>query len=134
MLKNQSIIKHLSSLNSAQYSTQLNTFIEQISYLQVFIIVKSTRFDKIVSFNSSNGDNNLENSSVSLANQIDDITYEEKCAYLNQENKILINDLINSFGSTYKASPIILAWTTVLYNLSIDSNLSKSKYFSIVFL
>ncbi len=106
----------------------MNTYIEQISYLQVFIIIKSTRFDKIVKFNSSNGDENSENLTVS-SDQLDDLKYEEKCAYLNQENKTLINDLINSFGSTYRASPIILAWTTVLYNLSIDSSLSKSRSF-----
>jgi hypothetical protein len=36
-----------------------------------------------------------------------------------------VNELITSFGSNQKASPIILAWATLLYNLSIDETLTK---------
>jgi hypothetical protein len=45
-------------------------------------------------------------------------TYHAK--YLQQ-----INELITSFGSNQKASPIILAWATFLYNLSTDETLTK---------
>lgn len=39
-----------------------------------------------------------------------------------------MNELITSFGSNQRASPVILTWSTLLYNLSIDADVAKCKY------
>ena len=38
------------------------------------------------------------------------------------ESKTLINDLVNSYGSNRKGSPISLAWATLLCSFSMDSS------------
>ncbi len=101
------IIKHLATMPTNNKCTNQ---IEQISYLKALIVVKTLRIDKLMSAES----------------QANRLSQEDKTQFVNNETKNLMNDLILSFGSNQRASPVILAWTTLLYNLSIDQNISKS--------
>ena len=98
-------------MSCSKHFNQLNSLIllEQISYLQILIVVKLTRLDQVIE-------------------KPDSLSNEEKIRLLNSETKKLLSDLISSFGSNYTASPIMLAWSTLLYSFSIDTSLNKGKF------
>jgi hemoglobin-like flavoprotein len=115
-----SIYKYLSHLKNQD---SIQNSINQIGFLHTVIIVKASLLDKLVHVSLDNQLNDESREQISvLSNQIPD---KDKCKLASSDTKALINNLIVSFGSNYVASPIILAWTTLLYNLSIDESLSK---------
>lgn len=108
MFSKISIVKWL---NSSKISSQVNStlIMDQISYLQVLIIVKLTKLDKEVL-----GDD-----------KSDALTNDEKIKFLSTDTKNSISDIIGSCGSNYTASPIMLACSSLLYSFSIDALVGK---------
>lgn len=105
-----SFIKYLNS-SPIQTLNHFSPLIDQISNLHTFILVKATRLDILTN--------------LGLSQENNQISQEDKAKLVSADTKNQINDFIASFGSNLKASPLILAWATLLYNLSTDPELSK---------
>lgn len=103
-----SIVKYLS--NSALLTiAQFAPLIDQIINLHSFVLIKLMQLDKITG--------------LTLSNQTDGVSFEDKTKILQLKSDL--NEFIQSYGSNQKASPILLTWSTLLYNLSIDAEMSK---------
>ncbi|CAF0748679.1 unnamed protein product [Brachionus calyciflorus] len=105
-----SIIKYLNT-SAVQTISQFALLIDQIINLHSLIVIKSLRLDKATG--------------LSLTNETERFTFEDKNKLLSQDTKAQMNEFIQSFNSNQKSSPIILTWSTLLYNLSIDPELAK---------
>jgi hypothetical protein len=104
----QSILKWLAT-SKHMHQVNLGLAIEQISYLQVLICVKLTRLEKEV-LDVGNG------AKLSIA---------EKTKFITMDTVSFISELITSLGSSQAASPVMLAYSSLLYSFSIDSNCGK---------
>jgi len=104
----QSILKWLAA-SKHMHQVNLGVVIEQISYLQVLICVKLTRLEKEV-LDVGNG------AKLSIA---------EKTKFITVDTVSFISELIASLGSSQAASPVMLAYSSLLYSFSIDSNCGK---------
>lgn len=51
------------------------------------------------------------------------VSFDDKTKILQLKNDL--NEFIQSYGSNQRASPLILTWSTLLYNLSLDPDMSK---------
>ena len=103
-----SILKWLATSKN-MHQINLGVSLEQISYLQVLVCVKLTRLEKEV---------------LDVSNDAK-LSIEEKTKFITTDTVSFISELIGSLGSSQAASPVMLAYSSLLYSFSIDANCSK---------
>ncbi len=104
----QSILKWLATSKQIHH-INLGVSVDQISYLQVLICVKLTRVEKEV---------------LDVGNSAK-LSIEEKTKFITTDTVSFISELIDSLGSSQIASPVMLAYSSLLYSFSIDENCGK---------